>query len=99
MIREMDWEEKALALNSLDRLEIKMRGQGDWYCTIPNAEIGGNGMLLGSYGNGVTPVSAIHDCWDAFVTNLASDKFIVLNAFDDKRRSHVRWNGFMWEKV
>ena len=92
----MNWQEKAEALNELSEIKISFRKQNDWYVS-QSTEIGGNGMLLGSYGNGATPEEAVEDHWQQLVVDLPHNKFIVTNAYN-KGRKERRWNGYMWRE-
>lgn len=94
---ESSWQEKAEALNALAELDIKMRAAGDWYIH-QDTEVGGDGMLTGTYGNGASPADAINDHWRVLVDELPLDKYIVVSAWSDGRK-HFRWNGFMWRQL
>lgn len=89
----MDWEQKLDALNSLAECSLKMRRPGDWYVS-QHTEVGGDGLLTGLYGNGLTPEEAVNDHWNQLVENLPSDRHI--RTHDNKS---WRWAGFMWKEV
>ncbi len=93
----MDWQQKADALNSLADIHINIREAGDWWVN-QSTEIGGDGMLLGSFGNGATPEEAIEDHWRVLVTDLAPGRYIVVSAYRDDRKQW-RWNGYMWREI
>ena len=93
----MNWQEKADALDSLAEIDIKIRKVNDWYVS-QRTEIGGDGMLLGSYGNGTTPEEAIENHWFQLVDDLPIDKYIVTAAMNNERK-HWRWNGYMWREA
>ncbi len=90
---KVTYEEKFAAINSLSRASLLMRRPGDWYVS-QNVEIKDGSFLRGSYGNGITPVTAIEDHWHV-LTSLKPAQYLVLNAYGPDRRA-VRWNGFMW---
>ena len=93
----MTWEQKLQALQSLADCELHMRRPGDWFVN-QRVQIGGNGLLTGSYGNGATPEKAVEDHWKV-LTNLDLDQYLVISASSIRERQHVRWNGFMWEAL
>ena len=93
----MDWQHKAAALNALSGISIRTRGPDDWYVSQAT-EIGGNGLLEGSYGNGADPYAAIIDHWRVLVEDLPPGRFIVTRAMGEDRKQS-RWNGYMWEEV
>jgi hypothetical protein len=88
----MNWEQKLIALQAIADVSLQMRCPGNWYVSS-SMYIGGDGMLVGEFGNGHDPQSAVHDHWDKFVTRLTSDCHIY------SRGKRVRWNGFMWQEV
>ena len=90
----MDWQQKAAALDALHKIELHIRKPGDWY-VHHGVEIGGDGLLIGSYGNGATPEEAVEDHWRKLCDELPVGRYIVVNAMNNRRR-HVRWNGYMW---
>jgi len=94
----MTWQQKLAALQCLGDCSLKMREPGDWYVSQSRVEVGGDGMLAGSYGNGETPVVAVTDHWRVLVDELPVGKHLVLGASSDDRRA-VRWNGYMWADV
>lgn len=63
-----------------------------------NADIGGDGGLLGAYGIGSTAAEAVADCWRRF-TELGPGLYIALNGLDREKRAHWRWNGMTWVSV
>ena len=94
----LTWEQKLEALQCLGDVCLRMRKPGDWYVSASGREIGGDGCLVGEFGNGTTPEEAVEDEWMRYVTELPLGRYIVLGAFSDNRR-HVRWNGFMWQDI
>jgi hypothetical protein len=92
----MTWEQKLAALQVLCETSLKMRKPGDWYVSASGREIGGDGMLIGEYGNGKTPEEAVEDDWRKIAEFLPSDRYVVTGAMRGSRKQ-VRWNGFMWE--
>jgi hypothetical protein len=95
----LNYEQKLQALQALGEVTIHMREPGDWYAYLPGAELGGNGMLLGTSGNGATPQVAINDYWEQMTNIKPPYKYIVLAAYNDAKRKHVVWNGFMWKEL
>ena len=94
----MTWQEKAAALDALAEIQVMIRKPGDWYVS-QRVEIKDDGVLISSYGNGVTPEEAIENHWRELVDEIAdTPKYLVVRAFQDQRRA-VRWNGFMWQDV
>lgn len=90
----MNWEQKLEALQVIADSSLRMRKPGDWYVDAYRREIGGDGMLVHSYGNGNTPQEAVEDDWRKMVEQLPANKYI--QAADRKR---YRWAGFMWKEV
>lgn len=88
----MTWEEKLSALQCVAETALRMRKPGDWYVSM-RAGIGGGGMIRGEFGNGKTPEEAVNAHWDAYVTHLPSDRYVVTGPEDNTR---VRWAGYMW---
>lgn len=102
--RVLDWSQKAEALAALAELSIKYRDQKHrigksepWYVD-QNIEIKDGNTLIGVYGNGHDPHSALADHWNQLVTNLEPQQYLIARPEDGFRRS-VRWNGFMWADV
>jgi len=93
----MNWQQKADALNSLAEIDIKIRKEKDWDVG-QRTELGGDGVLLGSYGNGTTPEEAIENHWFKLVDDIPPGKYIVTSAMNDKRQ-HWLWNGYMWREI
>jgi hypothetical protein len=92
----MKWQEKALALETLCELSLKMRNIDDWYVS-QNIEVKDGGILKGIYGNGVTPEEAINDHWNKLVFELADNEYLVTKAYGDRKA--VVWDGFMWKDI
>jgi len=92
----MDYQQKLYALNAIAETSLKMRKPGDWYVS-QSVEIKDGSVLVGSYGNGITPEEAINDHWD-ILTSLPHGKYLIARAHRDDRKA-IRWNGFMWETV
>jgi hypothetical protein len=93
----MTWEQKLAALQALGDCSLRMREPGDWY-VCDHIEIGGNGFLLSPTCGETTPEKAVETVWAQYVTNLPSDRHLVINAGAINRR-HVRWNGYMWKDL
>ena len=93
----MEWQDKAMALNVLAEISIKVRKQNDWYISQAT-EIGGDGFLTGSYGNGKTPEEAIENHWAKLVGKLPQTKYIVTRDHNNKQK-WWRWNCFMWKEL
>ena len=93
----MNWQQKADALNSLAEIDIKMRKVNDWYIS-QQTEIGGDGILCGEYGNGITPEEAVENHWFLLVDNIPPGKYIVTSARGDDRKNWL-WNGYMWREL
>ena len=95
----MKWQEKAAAFNELDNsFRIQLRDNGEWYASLPQVEIGGNGCLISISGSGIDPQEAVDDLWKQLVDELPDDKRLVRNAHTDNRREY-RWSVFMWKEV
>lgn len=92
----MDWQMKAAALNALAEINVCIRAPGDWY-VHQDVEVGGNGFLTGSYGNGETPEEAICDHWSKLTDGVSPGNYLVTRKYG--KRIHVRWNGFMWSHL
>lgn len=96
MSAAMTWQQKAAALDALREIELHIRAPGDWY-VHQGISIGGDGVLVGSYGNGETPELAIEDHWRIYCEELPHDRYIVIEGGIARR--HVRWNGYMWQDL
>lgn len=94
----MSWEEKLAALQALTDTCLQMRRPGEWYVSARYRAIGGNGVLSGTYGEGLSPSQAVENDWLLIVEHLAPGLFIVIEAPDAPRR-HFRWAGFMWKEL
>ena len=94
---ELNFQQKAEALNALAKIAILMRKANDWYIS-QSTEVKQGSMLAGLYGNGETPADAIYDHWQQLVTDLPPDQYIITNPGSDNRRA-VKWNGYMWKEV
>ena len=95
----MDWKQKLHALSSIADVKLIPRNADDWYvsqCIEITSD--GSSMLLGSYGNGATPIGAIEDHWKVLVEDLEANQYLVFNAMRD-RRKHFKWNNFMWREL
>lgn len=89
----MDWQQKFAAIKAFSgNASLEMRAPGDWYVG-GSMSIGGNGMLVGEYGNGTTPEEAIEDHWRIY-SSLPCDRYAV-----NRENLRARWNGFMWMEV
>jgi len=97
MYINMNWQEKAAALNALAPIQILMRGIENWYVQ-QSAEVKEGAMLKGKYGNGTTPELAIEDHWNQLTDLVGREKYIVIGAMSNRRRQ-VKWNGYMWKDV
>lgn len=92
----MTWEQKFEAMQSLAEASLCMRKPGDWYVK-QNIEVGGNGMLIGEYGNGITPELAVEDHWNR-LTAVKAPMYLTIRAYGTDRRQY-RWNGYRWADV
>lgn len=92
----MDWQQKAEALSTLTELSVCCRKAGDWY-VHQRLDVGGDGFLIGTYGNGTTPEEAIENHWSKLVEHLPSDRYLVVG-YGEKRK-HWCWVGFMWREL
>jgi hypothetical protein len=101
---KMDWQQKAEVLAGLAELSIKFRekewriGAAEPWYVNQGIDVGGDGLLRGTYGNGHTPQEAIENHWRLLVTELPGGSYLVTRSPTDERR-RVRWNGFMWADV
>ena len=94
----MNWQEKLHALNAIADVSLRMRKPGDWYVD-QSVEIGGmNCLLLGDYGNGVSPEEAVQAHWQRLVVDLKPKEYLVIHAGTEYRK-HFRWNDFMWKEL
>jgi hypothetical protein len=92
----MTWEQKLAALQAIAPTTLNMRKPGDWYVSAQGRDVGGDGLLTASYGNGKTPQEAVEDDWRQ-VAELPFDKYVVV--FVRNTRKHLRWNGYMWSDL
>ena len=90
-MNDMSWQEKLHALNALAECNLLMRNPNDWYINQAT-EIGGDGMLVGSYGNGASPEAAVLDHWYK-LTNIPQGRYIVC------REKHYRWDISLWREI
>ena len=89
----MDWQQKFAAIKAFDPYaSLEMRQPGDWYVG-GSLSIGGDGVLVGRYGEGDTPPAAVDAHW-AIYSALPSDRYAV-----NRENKRARWNGFMWIEV
>jgi hypothetical protein len=91
----MDWQQKFAAIQAFAGnfdTSIMMRKPGDWYVSS-GMSVGGDGMLSGKYGNGVSPEAAINEHWEIYST-LPFDRYAV-----NRENKRARWNGFMWDAI
>lgn len=94
----MNWEQKFEALNALAECSLKMREPGNWYVS-QSTELKEGSMLVGTYGNGVTPEEAVNDHWNKLVVPSSFSKPIVTFKYGEDQpteRFHHYWNGFRW---
>lgn len=93
----MHWEYKLQALNAIADCHLIMRKPGDWYVSAEmSIKKDGGCTLVGEFGNGNSPQSAVDQHWDKY-SELDSDHFVVAKKYG--KRVAVRWNGFMWDHV
>ena len=91
----MNWEQKLQAMQSLDTgVNPKMRDPGDWYTSVPG-EIGGDGVLTSTYGDGTTPKKSVEAAWE-IVVSVPKDRHLRIGGMDGRC---VRWNGIMFADV
>ena len=93
----LNWEEKLAAFKCLSDCSLRMREPGNWYLS-DNVEVGGDGFLESPTVAESTPEQAVETMWARLVTNLPHDRYLVINAMNERRR-HVRWNGYMWQDL
>jgi len=91
----MDWEQKLEAMQALCECSLKMRCPGNWYVETRKREVGGDGLLSSTYGNGSTPQKAVEDDWRRLVEELPPASYIVLDPHEEPRKTY-RWNGYRW---
>ncbi len=96
---ELPLHSKALALNALSEISLKMDIKGHWYVnqSVEFKERPDAAVLVGKCGRGETPDEALFNHWK-MLSGVKAPALLVIQAYGDKRR-HVRWNGFMWEDV
>lgn len=92
----MNWEQKLAAFKALGEAHLEMRKPGDWY-VADSINVGGDGCLVGAYGNGATPQQAVEDHWQKLVVDLPLDRHLHSRHAGVIRR--VRWNGYMWQDI
>lgn len=92
----MDWQQKLAALNALSECSLKMRKPGDWYVS-QRVTVKRGSVLVGEYGNGVTPEEAVNDHWNQLAEDLPRGEYLVADLSGSRKA--VRWNGFMWDAV
>ena len=80
----MNIQEYADILNIEISLIYYPNQKNRWSAMFQNCEVMGDGVLIGTYGNGTTPLSAIGD----FIENIKGKK-IVFGAGTLKRREFV----------
>lgn len=98
-MKVMSWEEKLQALKELDpETCLCMRSPGNWYVSVKVREIGGDGLLRSSSGEGKTPEEAVNEDWRLMVEELPEGMYIVLNAYK-VNRSQFRWGGSEWQSA
>lgn len=80
----MDIQEYADAINLELDLKYYPNQKGRWIASFSDTEVKGDGVLIGEYGNGASPVYAISD----YIEKIAG-KTIVVRANGDERREFV----------
>jgi hypothetical protein len=95
----MDTKKRALALNALSPIELRLDINGNWFVRWVGVEIKKGPCLGGAGERGATPDEAIDRTW-ASVEDMSKDRsrYLVVGAYTDQRKA-VRWNGFMWEII
>ena len=83
------------AINSLIDASLKTDVNYKWY-VCQSIEVGGDGLLSGLTGRGLTPEGAISDHW-RLLTTIPENKYLVVKSIS-KDRKHYRWNKFMWQE-
>lgn len=94
----MDWHQKAVALNNLAPLTLRLGTDNRWVAHSAGVEIGGDGLLSSVNGRAPTPEGAVEAYWIALVPSLPAGRYIVIGAISGQRRQ-LRWNGSMWADV
>lgn len=94
----MTWEQKLGAFQMLADTHLRMRKTGDWYvsCGVEVKKSPGSCMLVGTYGEGTSPESAVEDHWRKLVDELPDKAYLVIIGAN---RRAVRWNGYMWADI
>lgn len=87
----MNWQEKLAAMQSLEPDLLKIRFPGEWACSVPG-EIGGDGLLESTFGQGHDPESAVNDAW-GIILGLPKDRYLRV------KNRNLRWIGFMFSDV
>jgi hypothetical protein len=93
----MDYQQKTAALFALGGdPSIRFRKIGDWYVN-QDVSVRDRDVMIGRFGNGVTPQEAIEEHWKELVESLEPHQYLVVRQHGERRA--VRWNGFMWTDV
>lgn len=87
---DLSTKQKAIALNSLTPISIRLRRDGTWYVDSM-MEIVKDGLLSSFTQSEGSADSAIDVCWSQHTAGQ------VIRVPGDIRL--YRWNGFMWENV
>jgi len=97
----MNTKEMALALNALSEISIRLDVNDQWYVSqsVDIKDDNESQILRGVCGRGDNTIDAIDNHWRALTATIPNAGFIVVHAMDDKKRRHVRWNGFMWKEL
>ncbi len=60
----MTWQEKAIALNSLGSLVVRMRSADNWYALCERVALADDLLVCHAFGDGATPIEAIEAYWE-----------------------------------
>lgn len=93
----MNAEQKLQAIQALAPAKLEMVSFGNFRIKQHDVEIKFGDFLKGCGGTGATVELAIENHWNT-LTNLPSDQYIVVNAYQGRRQA-IRWNGFMWSSI
>ncbi len=91
----MSWEELFMAIKDIaPDASLQMRKPGDWYIDGSSVSVAGDGCLVGEYGNGQTPETAVQEHWRKWTLLLPENRHLK-----DHNEVCWRWTGFRWRDV